>query len=47
LSWQIVPRALPELLPGPRSEKAGRVMEAMMKMTKIDIAGLRQAYDGA
>jgi predicted 3-demethylubiquinone-9 3-methyltransferase (glyoxalase superfamily) len=46
LSWQIVPRALPQLLGGPDRERAGRAMQAMMTMSKIDIDGLRRAYDG-
>jgi predicted 3-demethylubiquinone-9 3-methyltransferase (glyoxalase superfamily) len=45
LSWQIIPNALGELLGDPDREKAGRVMQAMLGMKKIDIAGLRQAYD--
>jgi predicted 3-demethylubiquinone-9 3-methyltransferase (glyoxalase superfamily) len=45
LSWQIVPTALGELLGDPDREKAGRVMNAMLRMAKIDIAGLRAAYD--
>ena len=40
LSWQIIPRALPRLL---KSDSTGRVMEAMMKMAKIDIAALEAA----
>jgi predicted 3-demethylubiquinone-9 3-methyltransferase (glyoxalase superfamily) len=47
VSWQIIPKALPELLGGPDREGAGRAMQAMLKMTKIDVAGLRRAYDGA
>jgi predicted 3-demethylubiquinone-9 3-methyltransferase (glyoxalase superfamily) len=43
LSWQIVPRALPELLNDPDREKADRVLQAMMKMKKIDIEALRKA----
>ena len=43
LSWQIVPVVLIELLSNPDPEKSRRVMEAMMQMTKIDIAKLRQA----
>ena len=43
LSWQIVPRALPELLQGPDRERANRVMAAMLKMKKLDIATLQQA----
>ena len=46
LSWQIVPSALPRLLSDPNREKANRVMQAMMKMTKIDIPTLREAYAG-
>ncbi len=47
LSWQVIPRALPELLGDPDQEKAQRVMAAMMGMKKIDVAGLQRAYDGA
>ena len=47
LPWQVIPRALPELLSDPDRERAGRVMQAMMGMVKIDIAALRQAYEGA
>lgn len=46
LSWQIVPTVLPEMLSDPDPAKAKRVMEAMMKMKKLDIAGLKNAYDG-
>ncbi|MEF2073004.1 VOC family protein [Consotaella aegiceratis] len=46
LSWQIVPRRLPELLSGPDAAKAKRVMEAMMSMKKIDVAELEQAAAG-
>ena len=46
LSWQIVPAELPELLGGPDPDKAKRAMEAMMKMTKLDIAGLKAAREG-
>lgn len=46
LSWQIVPTALGKLMGDSDPEKAGRVMQAMLKMIKIDIAGLQQAYDG-
>ena len=47
LSWQIIPSALPELMSDPDPERVGRVTEAMLQMTKIDIAKLRRAYDGA
>jgi predicted 3-demethylubiquinone-9 3-methyltransferase (glyoxalase superfamily) len=46
LSWQIVPKALPELLGDKDPVKANRVMQAMLKMKKIDVAALRRAYDG-
>ena len=46
LSWQIVPSALPRLLSDPDAKKAGRVMQAMMQMKKIDIAKLEQAAKG-
>jgi predicted 3-demethylubiquinone-9 3-methyltransferase (glyoxalase superfamily) len=44
VSWQIVPTALGELMGDPDPEKAKRVMNAMLKMTKIDIAKLEEAY---
>lgn len=43
LSWQIIPEALPELLGGPDKERAGRVMQTMFKMQKIDIKALENA----
>ncbi len=46
VSWQIVPRQLGEFLGDPDPEKAGRVMEAMLKMRKIEIAELEAAYEG-
>jgi predicted 3-demethylubiquinone-9 3-methyltransferase (glyoxalase superfamily) len=46
LSWQIIPSALGELMGDPDPEKAQRVMQAMLKMSKIDIQTLRQAYAG-
>ena len=46
LSWQIVPSRLPELLTDPDREKSQRVMQAMLQMKKIDIAGLEAAAQG-
>lgn len=46
LSWQIIPRRMGELLSDPDKEKAGRAMQAMMKMHKIDVAELERAFDG-
>jgi predicted 3-demethylubiquinone-9 3-methyltransferase (glyoxalase superfamily) len=45
VSWQVVPRILPELLQDKNSEKTQRVLKAMMKMVKLDIKGLQRAYD--
>jgi predicted 3-demethylubiquinone-9 3-methyltransferase (glyoxalase superfamily) len=45
LSWQIVPIQLMQMLQDKDPKKADRVMRAMMKMQKLDINGLRQAYD--
>jgi predicted 3-demethylubiquinone-9 3-methyltransferase (glyoxalase superfamily) len=47
LSWQIVPRRLPELLGDPDREKSQRVMAAMLKMGKIEIAELERAAEAA
>ena len=47
LSWQIVPTALGELLGSADREKAGRAMQAMLKMQKLDIAALKAAYEGS
>ena len=46
VSWQIVPDALPRLLGSDDSDAAGRAMQAMMKMRKIDIAALEAAFHG-
>jgi predicted 3-demethylubiquinone-9 3-methyltransferase (glyoxalase superfamily) len=46
LSWQIIPSALMELMSDPDPQKSQRVMAAMLQMTKIDIAKLRQAHAG-
>jgi predicted 3-demethylubiquinone-9 3-methyltransferase (glyoxalase superfamily) len=43
LSWQVVPTRLPELLGDPDRERAQRVMTAMMKMRKLEIAELEAA----
>ena len=47
LSWQIIPTVLPALLGDADREKAGRAMQAMLKMVKIDGAALQRAFDGA
>ena len=45
VSWQIIPRQMGEFLSDPDMEKAGRVMQAMLQMKKIEIAELKKAYD--
>lgn len=45
VSWQVVPRVLLEMLNDEDSEKAKRVMNAMLQMSKIEIDGLRAAYE--
>jgi predicted 3-demethylubiquinone-9 3-methyltransferase (glyoxalase superfamily) len=47
LSWQIIPSVLIELMSDSDPEKARRVTEAMLQMTKIEIAKLQQAYEGS
>ncbi len=47
ISWQIIPATLGQLLQDKDPAKSSRVMKAMMQMTKIDIKGLREAYDAA
>jgi predicted 3-demethylubiquinone-9 3-methyltransferase (glyoxalase superfamily) len=46
VSWQIVPRALMELMQDKDPVRSQRVFKAMLQMTKIDIAGLQRAYRG-
>ncbi|CAM1502557.1 Fc.00g045410.m01.CDS01 [Cosmosporella sp. VM-42] len=46
VSWQVVPTALKKMLESGNKEAAGRVTVAMMKMKKLDIAGLEKAFDG-
>ncbi|HWO23171.1 MAG TPA: VOC family protein [Kofleriaceae bacterium] len=46
VSWQIVPTALGQMMVDEDRERAGRVAAAMMKMVKLDVAGLQAAYDG-
>jgi predicted 3-demethylubiquinone-9 3-methyltransferase (glyoxalase superfamily) len=47
LSWQIIPATLGKMLGDKDPQKANRVMQAMLKMDKIDIKKLKQAYDEA
>jgi predicted 3-demethylubiquinone-9 3-methyltransferase (glyoxalase superfamily) len=46
LSWQVVPPILSKLMQDKDPQKSNRVMEALLKMKKIDIATLQRAYDG-
>jgi predicted 3-demethylubiquinone-9 3-methyltransferase (glyoxalase superfamily) len=43
LSWQVIPRALPQMLMDENSEKAQRVMRSMLQMRKIDLTALKEA----
>lgn len=45
LSWQIIPKALGRLIGDPDRARAGRAMQAMLTMGKIDIAELQRAFD--
>ena len=47
VSWQVVPRVLGQLLQDPAPDRAHRAMQAMLTMTKLDIAALQRAADGA
>jgi predicted 3-demethylubiquinone-9 3-methyltransferase (glyoxalase superfamily) len=47
LTWQVVPTVLMTYMRDKDPEKAKRVMQAMLKMVKLDIATLQRAYDGA
>jgi len=46
VSWQVVPNELPALLGDPDPARAGRAMQAMLGMRKLDIGALRRARDG-
>src|SRR3954470_15395549 len=46
LSWQVIPTQLMELMSDPDRDKANRVVQAMLKMQKIEIAELQRAYRG-
>jgi predicted 3-demethylubiquinone-9 3-methyltransferase (glyoxalase superfamily) len=45
LSWQIIPSALRTMMQDKDPQKSNRVMKAMLQMDKIDIGGLKRAYD--
>lgn len=46
VSWQIVPKVLDKMMGSGDAARSGRVMNAMLKMKKLDIATLQEAYDG-
>lgn len=46
LSWQVIPKVLPELMNHPDKEKSQRAFQAMLGMEKLDIAALQRAFDG-
>jgi predicted 3-demethylubiquinone-9 3-methyltransferase (glyoxalase superfamily) len=46
VSWQIIPAGLIEMLNSSDAEKSQRAMKAMLQMVKIDLAKIKQAYDG-
>jgi predicted 3-demethylubiquinone-9 3-methyltransferase (glyoxalase superfamily) len=46
LCWQIAPKVLGDMMQDPDRARAARVAQAMMQMVKLDIAGLKKAYDG-
>ena len=47
LSWQVVPSAIPKMMTDPDAKKSARVMNALMKMKKLDVATLERAFEGA
>ena len=47
LSWQVVPSAIPKMMADPDAKKSARVMNAFMKMKKLDVATLERAFEGA
>lgn len=44
VSWQVVPSALGQMMGDPKSGNPAKVMEALLKMRKLDLAALKQAY---
>jgi predicted 3-demethylubiquinone-9 3-methyltransferase (glyoxalase superfamily) len=46
VSWQVIPREAIDLIGSPESERSRRAMRAMLRMEKLDLALLRQAYAG-
>jgi len=47
VSWQVIPQQLGEYVGGPDSDGARRAFQAMLGMSKLDVEGLRRAYEGA
>lgn len=47
VSWQIVPDSLDEMLSGTETARSERVMKALLRMKKLELAALRRAFDGS
>ncbi len=47
LSWQVIPTKMNEYIGGPDPEGAGRAVQAMLTMSKLDLDAMRKAYEGA
>ena len=46
LSWQVVPSVIPKMMTDPDGEKTDRVMNAFLKMKKLDLEKITRAYEG-
>jgi predicted 3-demethylubiquinone-9 3-methyltransferase (glyoxalase superfamily) len=46
LSWQVIPKELPDFLTSADRVRAGKATAAMMQMKKIDLETIRKAYEG-
>ena len=46
LSWQVVPSVIPKMMSGPDAQKSDRVMNAVLKIKKLDLEKLTRAYQG-
>ena len=46
LSWQVVPSVIPKMMTDPDTRKSARVMNAFMKMKKLEVAAIERAYNG-
>lgn len=46
VSWQVIPKQLPQMLASPDRKAAARALEVMLKQVKIDVAELERAFNG-